>query len=149
MNVTFWEKPGCKGNARQKALLMASGYKLDVRNLLAQAWTAQRLLDFFAGMEIADWFNRSSPRVKSGEIDVAALNAEAALDLMLADPLLIRRPLMEAGGKRCAGFEPERMQGWIDIRPELLENASPPETCTGPLEGCPQTAENLICDYKS
>lgn len=141
MNVTFWEKPGCKGNARQKALLMASGHKLDVRDLLTEAWTAQRLLSFFVGMEIADWFNRSAPRVKSGEIDIAALNAEAALDLMLADPLLIRRPLMEADGMRCAGFEPERMQGWIDIRPELLANASPPETCIGPHEGCPSADE--------
>lgn len=141
MNITFWEKPGCKGNARQKALLMASGHKLDVRDLLKEAWTAQRLLSFFDGLAVADWFNRASPRVKSGEIAVEGMNGEKALNLMLADPLLIRRPLMEADGKRCAGFEPERMQGWIDIRFELLDKASPPETCLGPHEGCPQTAE--------
>lgn len=141
MNVTFWEKPGCKGNARQKALLIASGHKLAVRNLLTETWTGERLLSFFDGLAVAEWFNRSSPRVKSGEIAVEGLNGEAALNLMLADPLLIRRPLMEADGRRCAGFEPERMQGWIDIKPQLLENASPPETCIGPLEGCPQTAE--------
>lgn len=137
MNVTFWEKPGCKGNARQKGLLIASGHKVDVRNLLEEPWTAERLKGFFAGLEVRNWFNRSSPRIKSGEIVPERLEAQAALALMLADPVLIRRPLMEAAGQRCAGFDPERLRGWIDIRSELLENVDPPETCTGPKEGCP------------
>ncbi len=36
-----------------------------------------------------------------------ALGADAALALMLAEPLLIRRPLIEAEGRRCAGFDKE------------------------------------------
>ena len=35
--IIFYEKPGCGGNARQKALLLASGHELEVRNLLGQA----------------------------------------------------------------------------------------------------------------
>jgi nitrogenase-associated protein len=136
MNITFWEKPGCKGNARQKGILMASGHRLEVRNLLNEAWTIDRLQEFFAGTEVGSWFNRSSPRIKSGEILPESLSADAALALMLADPLLIRRPLMEAEGKRCAGFDPERMKGWIDIRPDLLENQQPPETCIGTAGDC-------------
>ena len=34
---------------------------------------------------------------------------------MLADPLLIRRPLMESGGRREAGFQPERVAAWIGL----------------------------------
>ncbi|MBF0267012.1 MAG: hypothetical protein HQL44_00320 [Alphaproteobacteria bacterium] len=142
MNVTFWEKPGCKGNARQKGLLVASGHRLDVRNLLEESWTLDLLNSFFEGLETKDWFNRSSPRIKSGEIVPENLGASDALRLMLTDPLLIRRPLMEADGKRCAGFEPERLKGWIDIRPDLLAGQSPPETCTGPKEGCALVAED-------
>ena len=41
-HVTFWGKPGCVGNARQMAVLRASGHVLDVRNLLAEAWTPER-----------------------------------------------------------------------------------------------------------
>ena len=139
MIVTFWEKPGCKGNARQKGLLIASGHRLDVRNLLAEDWTAQRLLGFFQGLAVSDWFNRSAPRIKSGEIDPESLSAEAALALMLEDPLLVRRPLMEADGQRCAGFDPKRLKGWIDIKPGLLESQSPPETCIGTETSCSHT----------
>ncbi|MGO8954926.1 MAG: ArsC/Spx/MgsR family protein [Rhodomicrobium sp.] len=114
-HVTFWEKPGCAGNARQKALLAASGHTLDVRNLLAEAWTAERLRSFFGTRPVAEWFNRSSPRVKSSEVRPEALDEAAAVALMLADPLLIRRPLMESGGRREAGFEPDRVRTWIGL----------------------------------
>jgi nitrogenase-associated protein len=113
--VIFWEKPGCVGNARQKALLTASGHTLDVRNLLTEPWEAVRLRAFFGARPVEDWFNRSSPRVKSGEVRPEMLDEEGALALMLADPLLIRRPLMEADGRRESGFEPERMRDWIGL----------------------------------
>jgi nitrogenase-associated protein len=113
--VIFWEKPGCAGNARQKALLAASGHALEVRNLLSELWEADRLRSFFGARAVAEWFNRSSPRLKSGEVRPEALNEAAALALMLADPLLIRRPLMESGGRREAGFEPERVHAWIGL----------------------------------
>lgn len=41
--LTFYEKPGCQGNARQKALLRAAGHQLHVRNLLTEPWTPERL----------------------------------------------------------------------------------------------------------
>jgi len=33
--VTFYEKPGCANNARQKAWLQAAGHQLEVRSLRA------------------------------------------------------------------------------------------------------------------
>jgi len=41
--IIFWEKPGCKGNSRQKETLLASGHEIDVRNILTEAWTPQLL----------------------------------------------------------------------------------------------------------
>jgi nitrogenase-associated protein len=114
-HVIFWEKPGCAGNARQKALLAASGHTLDVRNLLGEPWTAAGLRQFFGARPVSEWFNRSSPRVKSGEVQPEALDETAALALMLADPLLIRRPLMQSEGRREAGFEPECVRAWIGL----------------------------------
>ena len=114
-HVIFWEKPGCAGNARQKALLVRSGHTLDVRNLLAEPWTEAGLRAFFGARPVSEWFNKSSPRVKSGEVRPEALDETSALALMLADPLLIRRPLMESAGRREAGFEPERVAAWIGL----------------------------------
>ncbi len=114
-HVIFWTKPGCAGAARQKAALRASGHTLDVRDLLAEPWTAERLREFFGARPVSEWFNRSSPRVKSGEVRPEVLDEAEALALMLADPLLIRRPLMEAAGRREAGFEPDRVSAWIGL----------------------------------
>lgn len=102
--IVFFEKPGCIGNAKQKRVLAGLGHRLDVRNLLAEPWTAERLRGFFGERPVAAWLNPSAPRVRDGDIDVAALDADDALALMLAEPLLIRRPLIETPFGRCAGF---------------------------------------------
>lgn len=126
--VVFYEKPGCGGNAKQKAMLIAAGHELDVRDLLAEPWTAERLRAYFGDKPVADWFNPSAPRVKSGEIDPAAISAVEALRMMVAQPLLIHRPLMEANGKLGSGFGSATALG-------LLEAQDVP--CVGP-GGCAQ-----------
>lgn len=115
--VLFWEKPGCAGNARQKALLAASGHEVSARDLRAEPWTAARLRPFFGDRKVAEWFNRNSPRLRSGEVRPEALDEQAALDLMLADPLLIRRPLLQVDERREAGFDQALIAAWIGLRP--------------------------------
>jgi nitrogenase-associated protein len=114
-HITFYEKPGCGGNARQRALLLAAGHTLDVKSLLAELWTSERLLTFLAPLPVPDWFNRSAPRVKSGEVNPDAIDTPTALQLLLEDPLLIRRPLMESEGRQHVGFEPEAVDAWVGL----------------------------------
>jgi nitrogenase-associated protein len=111
--INFYEKPGCANNARQKQLLKAAGHTVIARNLLTEKWTADSLRAFFSGLPVREWFNRAAPRVKSGEVDPERLAAAAALELMLADPLLIRRPLMECAGRRIVGFDAARVEAWL------------------------------------
>ena len=115
--VLFWEKPGCGGNARQKAALAAAGHEVVAKSLLAEPWTAERLAGFFGDLPPAEWFNRASPRVKAGEIVPEAMDGAAALAAMLADPLLIRRPLMEVDGRRSVGFDAAAVDAWIGLDP--------------------------------
>jgi nitrogenase-associated protein len=103
--IVFYEKPGCGTNARQKRLLEAAGHTVIARNLLAEPWTSERLRGFFGDAPVAEWFNVAAPRVKSSEIDLWNMTVPAALALMLADPLLIRRPLIDWEGQKCSGFE--------------------------------------------
>jgi nitrogenase-associated protein len=93
--VVFYEKPGCLSNGRQKQMLRARGHRLEVRDLLSEPWTAPRLRAFFGKRPVADWFNPSAPRLESGEVRPEALDEAQALALMISDPLLIRRPLIE------------------------------------------------------
>lgn len=124
--VLFYEKPGCRNNTRQKALLQASGHRVEARDLLKEPWTTDRLRSFFGNQPVAAWFNRAAPKVKEG-IVVPENYAEAdALAAMLADPLLIRRPLIEVDGERAAGFDAARIKEWIGLADE---GAPPGEAC--------------------
>jgi nitrogenase-associated protein len=116
-HVIFYEKPGCGGNARQKALLAASGHEVEARSLLAEPWRAEELRLYFGEKPVDQWFNQASPRLKSGQIDPTALTEQAALELMLADPVLIRRPLLRVGDRREAGFDQETVDAWIGLTP--------------------------------
>jgi nitrogenase-associated protein len=80
--VVFYGKPGCVTNARQQALLCALGHRLEVRDLLQEHWTAGRLRPFFGTRPVADWFNPTAPRIKSGEVLPAALDEAAARALV-------------------------------------------------------------------
>ncbi|MBF0392662.1 MAG: arsenate reductase family protein, partial [Alphaproteobacteria bacterium] len=119
--VLFWEKPGCVNNTRQKALLRAAGHEVVARDLLAEPWTPDTLLPFLESRPVAEWFNRASPRVKSGAVIPEAMSAEAALAALCDDPLLIRRPLMRALGRSQAGFDDT---GWLGL-PEGGPEACP------------------------
>ena len=113
--VLFYEKPGCINNSKQKMLLAAAGHTVQAKSLLTEKWTAERLRAFFGDLPVAQWFNLSSPRVYGGEVSPEALDEQEALRLMLADPLLIRRPLMEVDGQRRVGFDPEAVERWIGL----------------------------------
>ncbi|MCF8479312.1 MAG: hypothetical protein K9H25_02660 [Rhodospirillum sp.] len=135
--VTFHEKPGCKNNTRQKVLLTSAGHTLVPRNLLTEPWTADSLRPYFGDTPLPTWFNRANPQVKSGEIDPATLTEAQALALMVANPLLIRRPLMEVDGERRAGFDMAQVDAWIGLA------EAPPRD----VETCPKShlAEPAPC----
>ena len=124
--ITFFEKAGCAGNARQKALLIASGHELLVRDLRDKAWTNAALLDFLAGLPVARWFNRTAPAIKAGEIVPEELDELTALALLRDNPLLIRRPLLQVGSQRMVGFDAAAIDAWIGLR----------DAPAGDLEAC-------------
>jgi nitrogenase-associated protein len=127
--VVFYEKPGCLTNMKQKEVLRAFGYRLDVRNLLAERWSPERLRPFFGDRPVAEWLNPTAPRVKSGEVRPQDLDEAQALALMVADPLLIRRPLMETGAGCCSGFEPSVVLALLGVEPSLAEGL---QSCSKP-----------------
>jgi len=141
--IRFFEKPNCTGNARQKAILLSAGHRLITENLLEFPFDRDELRSFFGALPVTQWFNPLAPKVKSGEVDIHSMDEEQALDTMLADPILIRRPLMEIGGIRLVGFnidELERIGVSCKTSPRLnLLNGVD-------LEGCPGDAIGISCE---
>jgi nitrogenase-associated protein len=115
--VIFYEKPGCKNNTKQKTLLAAAGHEVVAYSLLTEAWTVERLRSFFGDRPLVEWFNRAAPRIKSGEVIPENIDdAQTALVMMLKDPLLIRRPLIQVGNRREVGFDVEKIDAWIGLK---------------------------------
>ena len=123
--IIFWEKPGCKGNSKQKEILLASGHQLEVRDLLTENWTEAELGNFFGKRPVAEWFNPTNPKIKAGELDPKQVSAEDALQMMVAEPLLIVRPLMQVGYERLAGFEVEQVHNWFGLKLESVGERDP------------------------
>ncbi len=107
--VIFYEKPGCINNTKQKKMLAAAGHEVMAKNLLTEAWDIERLQAFFAQLPLSEWFNRSAPRVRDGEVVPEQLAETEALQMMVAEPLLIRRPLMIIGGVYQVGFDAKQL----------------------------------------
>lgn len=135
-DVIFYEKPGCINNTRQKKLLREAGHQVQEMNLLTFPWTAAKLRPFFYGMPIEEWFNSSAPKIKSGEVIPSHLEPETAISLMMLDPLLIRRPLMEVGEELMVGFDSDKVDDWIGLKP-IAEKMD--------LESCPRNDTQHTC----
>lgn len=137
--VLFYEKPGCINNTKQKVLLAAAGHTVQAKNLLTEKWTAERLRAFFGELPVAEWFNHSAPRVRDGEIWPHRLTGEEALALMVSEPLLIRRPLMQVGDVYRVGFDQAAVDRWIGLASKMPGRENKRED----LETCPRQIGKL------
>lgn len=126
--IRFFEKRGCATNAKQKKCLQNAGHTLLVEDLLAYPWAenAVYLRTFFGEKPLADWFNGNAPDIKNGVIDVALFDEKSAIDAMMANPLLIRRPLMEWNSVKMAGFDANEVRAKLGLD---LENL-PQDSCS-------------------
>ena len=131
--IIFYEKPGCINNSKQKQMLTYAGHLVIARNLLTEAWSAERLETFFRSLPVAEWFNRTAPKMRDGLLDPDTLDKESALVEMIAEPLLIRRPLMIIDGSPVVGFDAQQ------INDRFLLGL---ETEKEDLESCPRGDEH-------
>lgn len=136
VQVIFFEKPGCTNNTRQKQWLRERGVAVVAINLLEHEWSEAKLLQFFGELPVADWFNRSAPRVKSGEVVPEQLSRDEALALLLTEPLLIRRPLLRWGDEQRVGFDATAIARWLGIPGEVEGRGALGETCPRPERPC-------------
>jgi len=135
MLIHFYEKPGCINNTKQKRLLEQHGHRIEAHSLLDQHWNAATLRLFFNDMPVSDWFNMAAPRVKSGEIVPDEFDEQSALAAMIQDPLLIRRPLLDAHGELACGFDNQLVK-------ELLGG----NTDVSGVLSCPNMGTDTTCD---
>lgn len=113
--VVFYEKKGCGGNARQKELLTKAGVEFEVKDMLKTAWTKESLESFFENLEGEQIFNMSALEIKNNEINIASLSKAEAITLMIQNPILIKRPLLEINQTKLCGFDIDAINALLNI----------------------------------
>jgi nitrogenase-associated protein len=112
--VVFYEKPFCAANAKQKQILRSSGCTLIERNLLEHGLDGDTLRSFMGDKKVADWFNPAAPAIKNGEVFPNDLDEGEAMELLMSNPILIRRPLMVIGNEKLCGFDAQKVSEVLD-----------------------------------
>jgi len=142
--VIFYEKTGCVNNTKQKEILTMAGHEVEAINLVTYHWTKEELVSFFQDLPVKEWFNKNAPSVTSGQTIPEKYTAIQALEAMLADHLLIRRPLMVIGDKKLVGFNNQELDQLIG-----LSNQSEPKLAVllgQNVSDCPQKSKGYRCD---
>ena len=79
-----------------------------VKHDLAKEPPSRQLLERLIDQRhLADFVNTRSPAYKERGLDVAKMTKKQAIDLMMQEPNLIRRPLVLTKGKAVFGYDPE------------------------------------------
>ena len=136
--IHFFGKPDCINNRKQKELLKAAGHTLLVYDLLHFNFTAPTLRTFFEDKPVVEWFNPTAPAITSGAIDPAIITEDNALSAMLADRLLIKRPLIQAGSERFCGFSTERIAATVGLKAPRGMEATVERLLHDDLVTCPR-----------
>jgi len=120
--VIFYEKRGCSGNARQKALLDEHGVTFEVRSLLDTPWDVPTLESFFQGLTPKEMLNPFAPQLKDGTFKVEDYTKESLIEKMVKEPILIRRPLLHIGDVKLCGFDIPRLNLLLHVKMPIPQN---------------------------
>ena len=108
MTLTLYGIPNCDTVKKARVWLAQHGVafvfhdykKAGVDRARLQGWVAEH------GWQIV--LNRSGTTFRAlPETDKADLTAERAIELMLAQPSMIKRPVLDLGDRTLVGFKPE------------------------------------------
>ena len=116
-NIIFFGKTNCINNNKQKTLLKAAGHRVDEQDILNYIWDAEQLRAYFGDAPIAQWFNMTAPAIKSETVLIDGISEQEALNAMIRDPILVRRPLMDIDGHKVCGFRYGELDALIGLSP--------------------------------
>ncbi len=109
MTVTIYHNPRCSKSRATVKLLEERGIAFETIEYLKtppDAETLDGLLDML-GMEPRDLMRRKEAPYRENGLDDRGLGRGALIAAMIANPILIERPIVVAGGKAALGRPPE------------------------------------------
>ena len=105
MTVTIWHNPRCGTSRNTLAMIRAAGEEPQVVEYLKAGWTREELLRLAAssGEGLRGLLRAKEP----GAAGLEGASDDALLDAMIADPVLVNRPIVETpkGVRLCRPSE--------------------------------------------
>lgn len=108
MTVTMYGIKNCDTVKKARAWLDARGVAYAFHDYKTAGIDADRLRAWVAELGWEALLNRAGTTFrKLPDADKAGIDAGKAIALMVAQPSMIKRPVLDLGGRRVAGFRPD------------------------------------------
>lgn len=116
MSVTIYHNPACTTSRNVLAMIRASGEEPEVIEYLKEPPSRERLVELMAemGMTPRQLLRRKGTPYDELGLDDPKWTDEELIAFMLAHPILIERPIVEAGDRARIGRPPERVLDLIE-----------------------------------
>ena len=112
MTPKIYAIKNCDTVAKARAWLADRGIAYDFHDYKTQGIDAERLSQWVEELGWDKVLNRAGTTFrKLPEADRTDLDAAKAIALMVAQPSMIKRPLLDLGDRRVLGFKPELYEG--------------------------------------
>ena len=108
MTITIYGIKNCDTRKKARAWLDKKGVAYAFHDYKTEGVDRNRLASWEKEVGWEMLLNRAGTTVRAlPEKDKEGLNAKKAIALMLAQPSMIKRPVLDLGRKRLVGFKPE------------------------------------------
>jgi len=109
MAVTIYHNPRCSKSRQTLALLEERGVEFTIVEYLKTPPSAEQLdaILIKLGVSPRDAMRRKEVPYKDNHLDDETLSRDALIQAMVANPVLIERPIVVAGAKAALGRPPE------------------------------------------
>jgi arsenate reductase len=115
MPITIYGIKNCDTMKKARAWLDAHGVAYGLHDYKAEGIAKEKLKAWSDQLGWETLLNRAGTTFrKLPEADKEGLNERKALALMLAQPSMIKRPVLELGRKLLVGFKPETYDKEVD-----------------------------------
>ncbi|CAN5910354.1 ArsC family reductase [soil metagenome] len=119
MKVTIYGIKNCDTMKKARAWLDKQGVAYDFHDYKTAGIERAQLEKWSAKVGWESLLNRSGTTFrKLPEQDKEGLTEKNAMALMIAQPSMIKRPVLEAGNKLLVGFKLEQYENLVKLRPD-------------------------------
>lgn len=108
MTVAMYGIKNCDTIKKARAWLAERGVAYDFHDYKAEGADEAKLRDWVAEHGWETLLNRAGTTFRAlADADKQGLDADKAVALMLANPSMIKRPVLDLGDRRIVGFKPD------------------------------------------